>query len=276
LGVAKPTNPTADLNLAALVVTLAWLAYVLFQIAHPFTAIAVDPGASLRSTASYSGLWTALAAPFIAALVLAALMTWRTGGRFRITQLHRAAHVPSLWVLALVLLVWVAASLVVASEPGPGFTLGLPWLLFTGLLGIGWFVCTTHLASATLKEPRSRDVAMTLVYAVLLPLAAIPVYRAFDTGAAVETRFQMSEGALARYVEEFELTGEDSMPTVQMVGLYQVSPPDRRHGCIRVTTNSEMDYYSGFAYCPAGPLPTGPNEEFHHFRGNWWRFAVHH
>ncbi len=275
-GQASIRDEAADANFVAVIVTLAWLLFMLFEVAQPFSAVAVDPVASLQSTVWYTGFWTALAAPFIGLLALAASMSWRAHGRLRLPQPKRDAEVPTPLVLTLVGLVWVGVSLVVGSEPGPGFTLGLAWLLFTGLLGIGWLASTVREACVTFKQPRVRSLARALSYAIPVPLAAVFLYFAVPSEAALEARFELSQDALTRYVEEFERTGEESMPTVQMVGLYQVGPPDRRHGCIRVTTNGEMDYYAGFAYCPEGPLPTKPNEEFDHFQGDWWRFQVRH
>jgi hypothetical protein len=274
LAKAKSINTAADMDFVALAVALVWLLYMLFSVVHPFTAIVVDPIASLRSTALYTGFWTALAAPFIAALLLAALMSWRARGRLRFPQFRGDEAVPSPLIVALITIVWVGVSLVVGSEPGPGFTLGLPWLLFTGLLGFAWLVCTVREASVTWNKSGIPNAARTVGYAIQMPIAAIFLYFAVPSEAALEARFELSEGALTRYVEEFNLKGEESMSIIQMVGLYQIGPPDRRHGCIRVTTNDEMDYYAGFAYCPEGPLPTKSNEKFDHFRDNWWRFEV--
>jgi uncharacterized protein (DUF983 family) len=276
LAKAQSINTTADMNFVALAVTLVWSLYMLFWVSHPFTTIAVDPIASLHSTVLYTGFWTALAAPFIAVLLLAALMSWRAGGRLRFPQFRRDEGVPSPPIVGLVTIVWVGVSLVVGSEPGPGFTLGLPWLLFTGLVGLAWLVCTVRDASVTWKQPGIPNAASTLGYAIQVPIAVIFLYSAGGREAALEARFELSEDALTRYVQEFNLKGEESMSTVQMVGLYQIGPPDRRHGCVRVTTNAVMDYYAGFAYCPDGPLPTKPNEKFDHFLDNWWRFEVHH
>ncbi len=135
-GQASIRDEAADANFVAVIVTLAWLLFMLFEVAQPFSAVAVDPVASLQSTVWYTGFWTALAAPFIGLLALAASMSWRAHGRLRLPQPKRDAEVPTPLVLTLVGLVWVGVSLVVGSEPGPGFTLGLAWLLFTGLLGI--------------------------------------------------------------------------------------------------------------------------------------------
>lgn len=276
VGQAPIRDEAADADFVAVIVTLAWLLFMLFEVAQPFSAVAVDPVASLESTVRYAGFWTALAAPFIGLLALSGAASWRSRGRFRLPQLQRDTQIPSPLVITLAGLIWVAVSLVVWSEPGPGFTLGLPWLLYTGLLGFGWLACTVREALATWREPRILNAARILAYATPVPLGAIFLYAAVASGVALEMRFELSEDALTRYVEEFDETGEESMPTVQMVGLYQVGPPDRRHGCIRVATNGEMDYYAGFAYCPEGPSPTRPNEEFHPFQGDWWRFEVHH
>ena len=271
---AKSINPTTDMNLVAAALALAWLLYTLFWVARPFPAIAVDPIASLRSTVLYTGFWTSLAAPLIALLSFVAFISWRARGRPRLTQFQRDEEVPSPLTITLVAIVWMFVSLAVGSEPGPGLTLGLPWRLFTGALGLVWLVCSVREVRVTWKQPGIRNAARTLAYAVPIPLAAMFVYLSSD--AVLESRFELSENALTRYVEEFERTGDVPMPSVQMVGLYLVGPPDQRHGCVRVTTNGEMDYYAGFAHCPEGPLPTKPNEKFEHFRGDWWRFEVHH
>lgn len=273
-GQASIRDETADANLVAVVVTLAWLLYTLFWVGHPFTGIAVDPIASLRFTLLYTGLWTGMAAPFIALLSFAFIVRWRLRGRPQRRQSQRDKEVPSALVTALVAIVWVFVSLAMFSEPGPGLTLGLPWLLFSGALGLVWLVCTVLVARVACRQPAIENIVRTLAYALPVPVAAVCL--ALSSGAALETRFELSEDALTRHVEEFERTGGESMPSMQMVGLYLVGTPDRRHGCIRVTTNSEMDYYAGIAYCPEGPLPTKPNEEFDHFQGDWWKFQVWH
>jgi hypothetical protein len=257
------------MNLVALAITLAWLLYTLYFVGHPFPGIAVDPMTSLRLTAMYTGVWTIMAAPLIALLSFAFFARWRSRRRLKHDQ-----ELPSPLTMILVAIAWIFVSLAIFSEPGPGLILGLPWLLFSVGLGLVWLVCSVMAARATFKRPALKNVVMTLAYALPIPMAAICL--AMYSGAVLETRFEVSEGALSQHVEEFERTDGESMSGTEMVGLYLVGTPDRRHGCVRVTTNWEMDYYAGFAYCPDGPLPTPPNEEFDHFRDDWWRFEVHH
>jgi hypothetical protein len=73
---------------------------------------------------------------------------------------------------------------------------------------------------------------------------------AIYSGTVLETRFELSEDASSRRVEEFEQTDGESMSGMEMVGLYLVGTPDRRHGCVRVTTNWEMDFYTGLPIAP--------------------------
>jgi hypothetical protein len=59
------------------------------------------------------------------------------------------------------------------------------------------------------------------------------------------------------------------------VGLYRVGVPDRRDGCVRITTNSDMDYYAGLAHCDGSPSEK-PNADHDHIEGPWWKFQVWH
>jgi hypothetical protein len=268
-------DEAADANFVAVTVVLAWVVSTLFFIAQPFPAVAVDPVASLRVTLLYTGLWAGLTLPVIALLSIAALLIRRGGGRLRLTQPNNQAK-PGAFVLWLGALVWLWISLLIRSEPSLEFTPGVLWLLFTALLVLAWL----GVVASSAREMRSRlsigTATKVIGHLLAIPVALLLLFVIIPGDAPRRIRFEMSEDSLTAYVNEFEETGDKSMSTIQMVGLYQVGPPDRRHGCVRITTNGEMDHYAGFAYCPGGPLPTKPNEEFDHFQGDWWRFQVWH
>lgn len=258
------------------VVTLAWVLLMLFWLAEPLSAVGVDPVASLRTTLRYSGLWAIVMLPFMALFAFVAYLSWKAGGRARMPTLEHNRAAPSAGILGLAGLVWLGVTLLLRSEPASELSPWLFWLAFSVLLTGAWLATIVPAVHQIWKAPRIMQMARLLAYLVPVPAAVILMFVVIPGDASRNARFELSEDALTRFVEEFDQTGEESMSTVQMIGLYQVGPPDRRHGCVRVTTNGEMDYYAGFAYCPEGPLPTQPNEKFDHFRGSWWKFEVHH
>src|SRR6266545_5949182 len=272
----KPINATADLNLMVAIASLGWVLLMWFWLAEPLSAVGVDPVASLRTTLRYSGSWAIIMLPFMALLACVAYLSWKAGGRARMPTLEHNRATPSAVILCLAGLTWLGVTLLLRSEPGSELSPWMFWLAFSLLLAVAWLGTIAPAVYQTWKAPRIMKMPRLLAYLVPIPTAVILTFVVIPGDASRNARFELSEEALTRYVEEFNETGEESMSTVQMVGLYQVGPPDRRHGCIRVTTNADMDYYAGFAYFLDGPLPTEPNEKFDHFRDNWWRFEVHH
>jgi hypothetical protein len=270
-----PTTETADLNLMVAAIALAWLLLMLFWMAYPFKAIAVDPGASIRATLRYTGLWAGLLLPFIALLTFATFLSWRAGGRVRMLTLRHNEVMPAAPIIAVVAVAWLSVSVWLLSEPGSDFTLGLLWLVFSGMLALVWLVATVVAIQKSWKAPKLKTVARTLAYLVPFPAALILSIVLWRSDAPFETRFELSEGALTHHVDEFARTNGASMPPIQAVGLYRVGVPDRRDGCVRITTNSDMDYYAGLAHCDGSP-PEKPNADYDHIDGRWWRFQVWH
>jgi hypothetical protein len=269
----KLTNETADLNLLVAVATLAWVLWMLFWLAEPLAAVAVDPVASLRTTLWYSGLWTGLMLPFIALLSLAAYLNWRAGGRVRMPTLRHNQAAPGALVIFLAVLIWLFVSLLLRSEPGSEFSAGIAWLLFTGLLAVLCVAIVGPEAYKNWKALRIPRIMRMLGYLIPFPAAVAFLFVMAD--APLRIRFDLSQDELTRYVDEFERTDGASMPAVQMVGLYNLGVPGRRGDCVTLTTNSDLDYYAGFAYC-TGPPPAKPNVHFHHFKDRWLKFEVYH
>jgi hypothetical protein len=178
-------------------------------------------------------------------------------------------------VIVVVALAWGFVYLLLRSEPGSEFTPGILWLLFTASLALLWLATTVWQAQQTWKSPGLRKTARMVGYMIPFPAAVIVLFAVIPGDLPLKTRFGLSEEALTRHVVEFERTGGESSAAIQMVGLYHVGSPGRRDGCVTVTTNSDLDYYAGFAYC-TGPVPTEPNVDFNHIKGRWWKFEVYH
>jgi len=269
------TRASADLNLIVAIVTLAWVMLMLFWLAEPLSAVGVDPVASLRTTLRYSGLWTLLMLPFISLLALAACLSWKAGGRARMPTLEHNQATPSAVILGLAGLTWLGVTLMLRSEPGSELSPWMFWLAFSLMLAGAWLATIAPAVHQTWKAPRIMKMARLLAYLVPIPAAVILMFVVIPGDASRNARFELSEEALTRYVEKFERTGGTSIDTLQMVGLYNLGKPGRRGSCVTLTTNSDLDYYAGFAYCRGTP-PEKPNVHFDHIKERWWKFEVHH
>ena len=261
-----------DVTFGVAAVTLGWLVLTLLLAAEPFVGLAVDPPGSVYASAMHFGFFLGVSLPMIALLALAAYFGWKARGRDPLgpTRIKARAGLVSLVALA-----WLVVSLLLRSEPGFDFLAGILWLLFTGGLAVAWFSILIQDSYRFWKAHGLTKALTVLDYLIPLPLAAVALFAVIPGRAPLEARFNLSEAALTRYVEEYERTGGESASVVQFVGLYSVGEPYRRDGCLILPTQGGLDYLAGFAYC-TGSLPDKPNVDMDHIKGRWWTYEINH
>jgi hypothetical protein len=142
----------------------------------------------------------------------------------------------------------------------------LLWLGFTGCLAVVWLGALVPNAYRTWKAHGLRKAATTLTYLVPLPLAAVALFVVIPSNATFNVRFELSEAALTRYVQQYDGTGHVDR---EFVGLYKVAAY-RRDGCVILQTNVGFGSIAGLAYCTG----SFPEAELDHIKGRWWRYQL--
>ena len=275
--VHHPTSAsgTADVTLLVVGATLGWLFLTLLFAAQPLSGVVDGVWASVRASAMHVGFLLGLMTPLIVLLALVVYRSWKAGGRVRFSQPRLTRKTPGSGVVVLVALTWLLVSLLLRSEPGSDFTAGILWLILTGCLALAWLGILVPNAYRTWKACGFTKAATVVSYLIPLPLAAMVLFVVIPGQAPLKTRFELSEAALSRYIDQFEGTGGESSSGSQFVGLYKVVWAYRRDGCVILRTHDGLDYEAGIAYC-TGRLPTKPSIDLNHLKGRWWIYANHH
>ena len=271
----EPAGGTEDVTLGVAAATLGWVILTLLWAAEPLSGLAVDPLGSVTATAKHVSFFLGLTTPLIALLALLVYRSWKAGSQLRIPLPGSARTALGPGIVALVAVAWGVVSLLLRSEPGYDLMSGILWLAFTGCLAVAWLSILVPNAYRSWKASGIKKAPAMVSYLLPLPLAAVALFIVIPGRAPLEVRFELSEAALTRYVEQYESTGGESASVTQFVGLYSVGEPYRRDGCLILPTQGGLDYLAGFAYC-TGSLPDKPNVDMDHIKGRWWTYEIYH